>query len=34
MQVKNAKYERVFPKKKGTFNCDKKNVVTVKIDQT
>jgi hypothetical protein len=33
-QVKNAKYERVFPKKKGTFNCDKKNVVTVKIDQT
>jgi Periplasmic binding protein len=33
-QVKNGKYVRVFPKEKGTFNCDRKNVTTIKIDQT
>jgi ABC-type branched-subunit amino acid transport system substrate-binding protein len=33
-QVKNDKYVRVFPKEKGAFSCDKKNVTTVKIDQT
>jgi hypothetical protein len=34
MQVKNGKYVRVFPKEKGTLNCDKKNVVSLKLDQT
>jgi ABC-type branched-subunit amino acid transport system substrate-binding protein len=33
-QVKNGKYVRVFPKAKGTFNCDPKNLTTVKLDQT
>ncbi|HKA94035.1 MAG TPA: ABC transporter substrate-binding protein [Acidimicrobiia bacterium] len=33
-QVKNGKYVRVFPKQKGTLNCDSKNVVTVQLDQT
>jgi Periplasmic binding protein len=33
-QVKGGKYVRVFPKKKGTFNCDKNNVTTVQLDQT
>ncbi len=29
-QVKNGKYVRVYPKKPATFDCDPKNVVTVK----
>jgi len=33
-QVKNGKYVRVFPKQKGTLNCDGKNVTTVQLDQT
>jgi hypothetical protein len=34
MQVKDGKFKRVFPKEKGTHSCnDKKNLVTVKIDQ-
>jgi len=33
-QVKNGKYVRVFPKEKGTLNCDSKNVTTVQLDQT
>jgi hypothetical protein len=33
-QVKNGKYVRVFPKDKGTLNCDSKNVTTVQLDQT
>jgi hypothetical protein len=33
-QVKNGKYVRIFPKDKGTLNCDSKNVTTVKLDQT
>jgi ABC-type branched-subunit amino acid transport system substrate-binding protein len=31
-QVKNGKFVRVFPKKPGTFDCAKKNVVHPKID--
>jgi hypothetical protein len=33
-QVKGGKYVRVFPKEKGTLNCDKKNVTTLQLDQT
>jgi len=33
-QVKGGKYVRVFPKEKGTLNCDSKNVTTVQMDQT
>jgi hypothetical protein len=33
-QVKNGKYVRIFPKEKGTLNCDSKNVTTVQLDQT
>jgi Periplasmic binding protein len=33
-QIKNGKYVRIFPKEKGTFNCDKKNLTTVKLAQT
>jgi hypothetical protein len=33
-QVKNGKYVRIFPKDKGTLNCDSKNVTTIKLDQT
>jgi hypothetical protein len=33
-QVKGGKYVRVFPKAKGTLNCDPKNVTTIKLDQT
>jgi hypothetical protein len=33
-QVKGGKYVRVYPKEKGTLNCDRKNVITVQIDQT
>jgi hypothetical protein len=32
LQVQNGKFARVFPAKKGTFNCDKRNLVTVKLD--
>ena len=33
-QVKNGRYVRIFPKEKGTLNCDSKNVTTIKLDQT
>ncbi|HMF81828.1 MAG TPA: ABC transporter substrate-binding protein [Acidimicrobiia bacterium] len=33
-QVKNGKYVRIFPKQKGTLNCDSKNVTTVQLDQS
>jgi hypothetical protein len=33
-QVKGGKYVRVFPKEKGTLNCDSKNVTTVQLDQS
>jgi hypothetical protein len=33
-QVKGGKYVRVFPKEKGTLNCDSKNVTTIQLDQT
>jgi hypothetical protein len=33
-QVKSGKYVRIFPKEKGTLNCDSKNVTTIKLDQT
>jgi Periplasmic binding protein len=33
-QVKGGKYVRIFPKDKGTLNCDSKNVTTIKLDQT
>jgi len=31
-QVKNGEFERVYPKKKGTFDCNKKNLVTLELD--
>jgi ABC-type branched-subunit amino acid transport system substrate-binding protein len=31
-QVKNGKFVRVTPTKKGTFNCDKRNLKTTKLD--
>ncbi len=31
-QVKNGKFVRVTPSKKGTFNCKSQNVTTVKLD--
>jgi hypothetical protein len=33
-QVKSGKYVRIFPKEKGTLNCDPKNVTTIQLDQT
>ena len=33
-QVKGGKYVRVFPKEKGTLNCDSKNVTTIQLDQS
>jgi len=32
MQVKSGKFVRVTPTKKGTFNCDKRNLKTTKLD--
>jgi ABC-type branched-subunit amino acid transport system substrate-binding protein len=32
LQVKDGKFVRVFPTKKATFNCDAKNLVTLKLD--
>ena len=32
LQVKNGKFVRVFPKKQATFNCDAKNLVSLKLD--
>jgi hypothetical protein len=32
MQVKDGDFKRVFPTKPGTFDCAKKNVVSVKLD--
>jgi hypothetical protein len=31
-QVKNGKFVRVTPSKKGTFNCKSQNTTTVKLD--
>jgi hypothetical protein len=31
-QVRDGDFERVTPRKKGTFNCKKSNVVEVKLD--
>ena len=33
-QVKNGKFVRVFPTKPGTFDCNKKNLIQVKLDLT
>ncbi|MEX2254505.1 MAG: ABC transporter substrate-binding protein [Acidimicrobiia bacterium] len=32
MQVRDGEFVRVFPKKAGTFNCDKANRTTIKLD--
>ncbi len=32
LQVKDGKFERVFPEERGTLDCDPANVVTVEID--
>jgi hypothetical protein len=32
MQIKAGKFVRVFPTKKGTLDCDPKNVYTIKLD--
>ena len=32
LQVKSAKYVRVYPKKAGTFDCSPKNAFTIKMD--
>jgi Periplasmic binding protein len=32
LQVKGGKFVRVFPTKKGTLNCDPKNIYTIKMD--
>ena len=34
MQVKGGKYVRVFPKTPNTFDCNPKNVLTIKLDQS
>ncbi len=34
MQVKENRYVRVFPKQANTFDCDPKNVFTIKLDQS
>ena len=31
-QVKGGKFVRVFPKKKGTFDCNEKDLYTIKLD--
>jgi hypothetical protein len=33
-QVKNGKWVRTFPAKPGTFDCNKQNVVEMKMDLT
>ena len=32
LQIKGGKFVRVFPTKKGTLNCDPKNLYTIKMD--
>ncbi len=32
MQIRDGEFVRVFPKKKGTLNCDRKNTVKVELD--
>ena len=32
LQIKGGKFVRVFPTKKGTLNCDPKNLYTIKDD--
>jgi ABC-type branched-subunit amino acid transport system substrate-binding protein len=34
MQVKDGKFQRVYPTEKGTFDCDAGNVITVNLDPT
>ena len=34
MQVKENRYVRVFPKQSNTFDCNPKNVFTIKLDQS
>jgi len=34
MQVKGNRYVRVFPKQANTFDCNPKNVFTIKLDQS
>ena len=31
-QIKNGKFVRTYPKKVGTFDCNKKNIVEIKLD--
>ena len=31
-QIKDGKFVRTFPKKVGTFDCNPKNVVEIKLD--
>ncbi len=32
LQVKGGKFVRVYPTKKGTFDCNPKNIFTIKMD--
>ncbi len=32
MRIQNAKYVRQYPAKKGTFDCNPKNAITIKAD--
>ena len=32
LQVKNGDFERIYPKKEASFDCNKKNLVTLKLD--
>lgn len=34
MQVKNGKFVRIWPKEKGTIDCNKRNVVDIQLDLT
>ena len=31
-QIKDGKFVRTYPKKVGTFDCNKKNIVEMKLD--
>ena len=32
LQIQDGEFVRVHPKKKGTFDCDPKNLFTIKLD--
>jgi hypothetical protein len=32
-QVKNGKWVREYPKKPGTFDCSKRNIIDIEMDQ-